>query len=112
MTSVTRGDVRYDKNMRVITIKGRTIIDLQHVPENAEVIVYSKQDFDHGGHKTSLTFKDSRQPFDFKFFTLTPEGLIAAIIENHLEVEGMIIHETLNEAYDQLWSIRKHFAMH
>ncbi len=105
--NVFSNEIAFSQNDRVITVNGSEVINLKHVPEKAKAIIYSKVDSEYSGCETSLAFENSRSPFDFTFFKLTPAGLIAAVKENRLEIDGMIIHETLDEAYAHLWHDRK-----
>ncbi len=69
----------------------------------ARAVIFSGLTVDFSGYKTNFSFNGSRCPFDFDIISLSPTGLIQAIIENRLEIDGMIVSGNIYKAYDFLW---------
>ncbi len=91
---------QFHRDDATVVFNGRIVVDLQKVPSNAKAKVHSAFQLHSPYVETNFTIDDSRSPFHVEFASFTPKTLIKAIIENHLEIEGMIVHEDIQEAYD------------
>lgn len=69
------------------------------LPDGAKATVYSGVVTDLNGYDTRLNVNDTHKPFDLSIVSLAPCGLIKAIVENRLEVEGMVVDQHIHEAY-------------
>ncbi len=95
-------DLNYDKENMRISFLGDMIVDVSKVPQRAKATIYSVLSSDFEGVKTEFQVNGTQQPFDIKLATLSPTGLIKAIVENRLEVEGMIVSTAIEKAYTYL----------
>lgn len=100
----TTTDLVFDRDGRTIRYNGNVIIDFGPVSAGAKARLYSKLDKDTLGYETVFTIREERKPFDLGFLILGTEGFIAAAVENRLEIEGMLIHDGIQEAYREVWS--------
>ncbi len=100
--SYTAYTFQFHKDDATVLFNGRIVVDLHKVPNNAKAKVHSAFQFQSPCVETNFTIDDSKVPFHVDFVSFTPKALIKAIIENHLEVEGMIVHEDIQDAYDYI----------
>lgn len=96
-------EAHYDETSKAIRINGETVIDLSSVQDQARVVMHSKYDPEDAGIETTLKIGRGKRPFDFGAFVLGPNGLLASIKENHLEIEGMKICADIETAYSLVW---------
>jgi len=94
----------YDREKNTIYFNGTVIVDMSRVPEKAKAVVYSAVTVDLRGFDIEFQINRSSFPFDLKFAALSPVGLIKAIMENRLEVEGMVVSTEIQEAYKKIGS--------
>ncbi len=92
----------YDREKNTISFKGDIIVDMSMVPQMAKAKIFSAVSMDCNGIDTDFCVTDSFSPFDLQITSLSPTGLIMAIVENCLQVEGMIVSQNINEAYGYL----------
>jgi len=97
-----RDTVKYDRNSNTISFKGTAIIDMSLVPETAKATFYSGVTIDFQGFDTVLKFDSTKMPFDLQVAAFNATGFIRAIVENRLEVEGMVVSNVIQKAYEYL----------
>lgn len=73
-------DVHFQRDNSTVVFNSNVIIDLSKVPNNAKAKVYSGFEMDHQGLETRFRVDDSSFSFDIQFSSLSPKGLIRAII--------------------------------
>ncbi len=100
--NMKRDTVRYDSNSNTISINGTTIVDMSLVPETAKVTFYSGVTTDFQGFDTVLKFDNTNTPFDLQVAAFSVTGFIRAIVENRLEVEGMVVCDVIHQVYTNL----------
>ncbi len=95
-------DFNYDQENKNISFDGDIVVDVSQVPQQAKATIYSGVTADFDGFETEFQVNASKRPFDLKITTLSPTGLIKAIVENRLEVEGMLVSNAIQRAYTYL----------
>ncbi len=95
---------KFDRKNNTISFKGDVIVDMSLVPSSAKAKFYSGVNEDHIGFDTNFCVTESSSPFDLNVTSLSPTGLVKAIIENSLKVEGMVVSQNINDAYSFLGS--------
>lgn len=99
-----RDTVKYDRNSNIISFNGTTVVDMNLVPETAKATVYSGVSVDAPGFDTVFQVDSTNNaPFDLQVAAFTATGFIRAIVENRLEVEGMVVSDVIEQAYAHLW---------
>ncbi len=89
----------FDRAKSTISFKGDVIVDMSLVPHMAKAKIFSGVSTDCLGFDTDFCVTDSTSPFDLQITSLSPTGLIKAIVENCLQVEGMIVSQNIDKAY-------------
>ncbi len=92
----------FDRAKGTISFKGDVIVDMSMVPHMAKAKLFSGVNMDCLGFDTDFCVTNSSSPFDLQITSLSPTGLIKAIVENCLQVEGMIISQNIDDAYSFL----------
>ena len=95
-------EICYDKRDKTILFGDKRIVDMSKVPENAPGKAYSKVTTDSFGADIRLVIEDSLYPFNIQLASFTPAGFVRAIVENRLEVEGMVSIAEIRGAYDYI----------
>ncbi len=90
----------YQRDNSTIVFNKNIIVDLNKVPRNAKARIHFAFKMDSPSVETYFTIEDSNFPFHIEFASFTPKTLVRVIVENHLEVEGMVVHEDIQDAYD------------
>ena len=83
-----------------IQFNDETIIDLSNVSKQASAMLFSASTTDFGGIKTTFSIHDSQIPFSIAAMPFSVSGFIRAVVENRIEIEGMIITPRIMDAYD------------
>jgi hypothetical protein len=99
-----RDTVLFDRSNKIIEFNGAAIIDLGPVAGEAKARFYSKSEDDTLGYDTVFSIRSTGKPFDFGFLSLSSEGFVTAAIENRLEIEGMLVNQGLEDAYQHIRS--------
>lgn len=94
--------VTFDTNSNHISFNGKVIVDFSMVQNSAKATLYSGVSEDLYSFETEFQLTGSNSPFDLKITALSPTGLIRAIVENRLEVEGMVVSKSIEEVYTYL----------
>lgn len=94
--------VIFDAQNSHLSFDGKVIVDLSKVQDCAKATLYSGVTADFTGFETEFQMNASNYPFDLRITTLSPTGLIKAIVENRLEVEGMVVSTFIQEVYSYL----------
>ncbi len=90
---------KFDRTNNTISFKGDVVVDMSLVAPVAKAKIFSGVNLDYVGFDTDFCVTKSNPPFDLQITSLSPTGLIKAIVENCLQVEGMIVSQTINDAY-------------
>lgn len=101
--------VKYDRNSKTISFNGTTIVDMSLVPKTAKATFYSGVTVDFQGFDTAFKFDSTKTLFDLQVAAFSATGFIRAIVENRLEVEGMVVSDVIHQAYAYL---RENDSMH
>ncbi len=89
----------FDRNHNTISFKGDIIVDMSLVPPVAKAKIYSGLNEDCDGIDTAFSVTESTSPFNLQITSLSATGLIKALVENCLQVEGMVVKKKIDEAY-------------
>lgn len=93
-----------------ISFKGKVVIDLTEIPENPSARIYSGLSSDFEGMPTTFSIQRFGQnPFNIGNTRLSLKAFLYSLVENRVEVEGMIIHDNLMEVYSHTID-RQHFT--
>ncbi len=98
----TKKQLAFNIENLTVTFDNNVIIDLNGVPHPAEAKLYSGVTSDFKGIDLAFEVVDSTNPFHLCFTKLTVTGFVLALIENRLELEGMVVDERILEAYDYI----------
>jgi hypothetical protein len=98
-----RNQVIFNRSKKVINFDGTVIIDLRPVAENAKARLFSKLEKDAFSYDTVFSIQNTEKPFHFGSLLLGTEGFVAAVVENRLEIEGMLVKEGIEDAYKHIW---------
>ncbi len=99
MNSTARS-LRYQRDTSTVVFNENIIVDLNMVPRNAKAKIHSAFKMDSPCVETIFTIDDSNFSFHIEFASFNPKTFIRTIVENHLEVEGMVVYEDIQDAYD------------
>lgn len=94
--------VKFIRERSVVTFDDKILVDLREVNMEAKAHVFSGVTADFDGIETSFSIIDSSHPFNIEITALSPAGLVQAIIENRLEIDGMEVTEKIQHAYEYL----------
>lgn len=95
--------ITYDQQAQTIQANGRNVVDLSSVQNGSKAILYSKVAEQGSSFETTFCFDENRQrPFSLAVLPLTPANLIRTIIENKLQIEGLVCSEEINVAYETI----------
>ncbi len=95
----TKQSLEFIKESKTILFNGQVVVDMSLVPESAKATFFSGVNEDNRGYDTDFRITDSRSPFDLQVASLSLRGFIMAIVKNRLQIEGMIVSESINDTY-------------
>ena len=92
--------ITYDKKFHTIQAQGKKIIDLSSVKDGSKAILYSRGAEQNGGLETTFRFyENTTYPFILDGLPMTPATLIRTIVENRMQVEGLVCLDEITNAY-------------
>lgn len=101
--NVVERDLKFRRDNSTVVYKDKVMVDLSKVQQNAQAKIYSGVTADFQGTPTRFAIDGSLRPFNIQMTSLSPKGLVLAIVENRLEVDGMVVDENIQDAYEFLW---------
>ena len=93
----------FDRRKKTIEYNGAVIIDIRRVKGKAKARLFSRSENDICGYTTVFSILQEDKPFDLGFMSLSTKGLVTAVIENRLEIEGMQVSGDIEDAYRNIW---------
>jgi hypothetical protein len=95
--------VTYDRKFHTIEAQGKKIIDLSSVKDGSKAILYSRGAEQNRGLETTFRFYENTTfPFILDGLPMTPATLTRTIVENRLQVEGLICSDEISKAYQNI----------
>lgn len=93
---------RFSPENKAICYRGKTVVDLAEVAPGAGARLFSGATTDFVGLDTTFSLADGPKPFVLASTPLSVGCFIRAIVENRVQIEGMVTDREITEVYRQL----------